>query len=443
MKHAATSVTIEQLVDLMRRSRVLADAEVRAIEEGWPRETGDTADVGRFARWLVARGHLTEYQTAMLLHGHASALFLGPYKLLDRIGKGSLAVVYRAVGPTGEVVALKVLPPSRARDHQLRARFRNEAELACQLHHANVVRAVEAGEANGVHYLVLEYLPGENLREAIKHRGPLPIGDVVHIARQTLAGLQYLFEQGLVHRNLEPANLMLALPPGIDARTAPLRSATVKILDTSLSRSVFEETIPGGTGSSRLTYEGQLVGTPEYLAPEQARDAHACDSRADLYGLGCVLYHALTGAPPFQDPSPLGVVIRHAVEQPRPVAELRSDVPVVLSQMLDCLLAKDPDARFATPAEALAALPANLEAMPAARPAPTIPIAAPVEPQPTTQLPAAEIASIPISPPFDEVPDRLRARPRPASFWQAMLLGALILLFAQSAGWMLAYLLFL
>src|ERR1700686_188217 len=108
MKHAATPVTIDQLVEQIRRSRVLAEAEVRAIEERWPREAGNTADVARFARWLVARGHLTEYQTAMLLHRHAAALFLGPYKLLDRIGRGSLAVVYRAVGPTGEVVALKV-----------------------------------------------------------------------------------------------------------------------------------------------------------------------------------------------------------------------------------------------------------------------------------------------------------------------------------------------
>jgi serine/threonine protein kinase len=228
---------------------------------------------------------------------------------------------------------------------------------------------------------------------------------------------------------------------GSDARTAPLRSATVKILDTSLSRSVFEETIPGGTGSSRLTYEGQIVGTPEYLAPEQARDAHACDTRADLYGLGCVLYHALTGAPPFQDPSPLGVVIRQAVEQPRPVAEVRSDVPVVLTQLLDRLLAKDPDARFATPAEALAALPANVEAMPTAAPVFQAVIVGPAEPNVTIEL--VPIASIPISPTFDDERVRSLPRRRVTSFWLAMLLGALILLLAQSAAWMLAYLLFL
>jgi eukaryotic-like serine/threonine-protein kinase len=298
----------------------------------------------------------------------------------------------------------------------------------------------------------------------------LPIADVVHIARQTLAGLQYLFEQGLVHRNLEPANLMLALPAGSDTRTAPLQSATVKILDTSLSRSVFEETIPGGTHSSRLTYEGQLVGTPEYLAPEQARDAHACDIRADLYGLGCVLYHALTGAPPFQDSSPLGVVIRQAVEPPRPVAEIRSDVPVVLTQLLDRLLAKDPDARFATPAEALAALPANMEATPvavpvfqsvivgpaepkvtielvaipdAARPEPAIPVAAPSAPNPPPQLAAEDIALIPVSPAFNGQRFSPLPRSQATYFWLAMLLGAFILLLAQSAAWMLAQLLVL
>jgi serine/threonine protein kinase len=482
MKPSATPTTPAQLVELIRHSGVLSPAEVQAIEERWPRDAGDTTDVGRFARWLVARGYLTEYQTALLLHGHTAALFVGPYKLLDRIGRGSLAVVYAATRTPGELVALKVLPPSRARDRRLRARFQHEAVVACQLGHPNIVRALEAGEADGVHYLALEYLLGENMREAIERRGPLPIADVLHVARQTLAGLQYLFAQGLVHRNLEPANLMLVWPAGSDIRTAPLQSATVKVLDTSLSRSLFAESVPEGGGHSRLTFEGQLVGTPEFLAPEQARDAGAADIRSDLYSLGCMLFHALTGAPPFQDSSPLGVVIRHAVETARPIRELRGDVPVALAQTIGRLLAKDPADRFATPADVAAALPEKIEEKPAAvlvappaaprvaRPVHPKTILAPpkpatpadlavevTEPSITVELvPAAKPALPPVAPaavpidvelapipPPSPVPPPRTAEPRRLSVWLFVLLGGLGLLAVQVFAWLLAHLVFL
>lgn len=488
MKPSPAPTTAAQLVELIRHSGVRDPAELHAIEERWRREAGETDDVARFARWLVARGYLTEYQTALLLHGHTAALFLGPYKLLDRIGRGSLAVVYRAVRDADTMVALKTLPPSRARDRRLRARFRNEAKLACQLRHPNVVRAVESGEAHGIHYLVLEYLPGENLREAIERRGPLPVADVLHIARQTLAGLQYLFEQGLVHRNLEPANLMLAMPAGSDIRSTPLTSAAVKILDTSLSRSLFEESVPDhGAGHSRLTFEGQLLGTPEYLAPEQARDAHAADIRADLYSLGCILFHALTGTPPFQDASPLGVVIRHAAELPRPLRELRGDVPVALAQTIARLLAKDPADRFATPAEVAAALPetpvnapvitaalvaaaavphtarpAVAKAVAIARPMAEakvpLPPAAPIEPSITVELVPAAKPAMPVLPPpaaraaepidvelapIPPLPSGNTAPRRGANPWLFLLLGGLGLLLVQFFAWLLAQVLFL
>ena len=492
MKPSPIPTTAAQLVELIRHSGVLSPAELQAVEERWPRDAGDTADVGRFARWLVARGHLTEYQTAWLLHGHTRAVFLGPYKLLGRIGRGDLAVVYHAVrvrlpksSATSEVseeaVALKVLPPSRARDRRLRARFYHEAELACQLRHPNVARAIEAGEADGVHYLVLEYLLGENLREAIEHRGPLPVADVLHIARQTLAGLQYLFEQGLVHCNLEPANLLLVLPAGSDIRSAPLKTATVKILDTSLSRSLFEDSIGDSEAAqSRLTYEGQLIGTPEYMAPEQARDAHTADIRADLYSLGCILFHALTGAPPFQDASTLSVVIRHAVERPRPVRELRPDVPVALAQAIGRLLAKEPADRFATPTDVAAALPEKVEETPViaavlvASPAaprvarPAIPKAATAAPQPVAPaapaitvelvpaakpaLPAAapaialaaepldaELLSIPLTPGPDLSPTGA-ARQRGVNRWLYLFLGGFGLLLVQLIAWLVAHL---
>ncbi len=293
MKRPASALTLPDLIEVIRGSGLLSEAAVRAIEVQWQPRSDGPADLAGCARWLAAQGYLTEYQLALLMHGHAAALVLGRYRLLDRIGRGSLAVVYKALGPQGQTVALKVLSPSKAKDPQLLARFRHEAELACELHHPNVVRAFEADEAGGMHFLALEYLPGENLREALERRGSLPVADVVHLARQTLDGLQYLFEQGLVHRNLEPSNLMLTVPPA-DAAPAQ-RGTTVKILDTSLSRSLFEESMPAGASQSRLTHERQLLGNPEYLAPEQARNARTCDIRADLYSVGCIYYHALAG----------------------------------------------------------------------------------------------------------------------------------------------------
>jgi tRNA A-37 threonylcarbamoyl transferase component Bud32 len=471
-------MTVARFTALMRTSKLLSDAQVQTVEERWKQEAVDADNVAALTRWLVAEKHLTEYQASQLVHGQLGALFLGPYELCDRIGRGKLAIVYKAVHRDGQTVALKVLPPSRARDPHLLARFRNEAMLACELNHPNVVRAFEAGEAGGVHFLVLEYLRGENLRETIERRGRLPPDDVAHLGRQLLAGVQYLFEQGFVHRNLEPANLMLAVSRGGDPKPNSLLGATVKILDTSLSRCLFEESIPAGEGQCRLTHERQLLGTPEYMAPEQARDPRSTDIRADLYSVGCILYHALTGAPPFHAASPVEVVIRHAVDPPRPLREIRADVPVELARLVERLLAKNPDDRFAAPFAAVEALdgnsttvPASLAAEAPAQTALAVPLAAPAV-QAVLVAPAANSrrvgASVPVAVPNPVAPlavpvslvamapvavepdpidmttpcesGPFATRYRPTNVWVYLILGALGMLAAQFVGWMIAYL---
>ncbi len=354
--------SVDTVCNLLTRSRLLSAGDVQALRQRWLGEAKESAgDVGQFSRWLVANHYTTEYQAALLLRGHADHFFLDQYKLLDRIGKGRMAGVYKAVHHLGQVVAIKVLPPSKARDPQLLARFQREARLALRLKHPNVVRAFQVGEARGLHYLVLEYLEGETLDEVLRRRSRLPPPEAVRLIYQALLGLQHIHELGLVHRDLEPANLML-VPPRTAGMPDNTLHATVKILDIGLGRALFDETTPGAADNFQLTNEGALIGNPDYLAPEQARDAHKSDIRADIYSLGCVLYQALAGQPPFPDTNLVRQLVRHATETPRPLKELNPAVPEGLQQITDWMLAKDPAQRYPTPERAAQALQVFLAA---------------------------------------------------------------------------------
>jgi serine/threonine protein kinase len=356
------SLSVENVCGLMIRSRLLAPEAVKSAYQRWLEEAKNGAgEVSRFAKWLVSRQYLTEYQAALLLRGHADSFFLGDYKLHDRLGRGRMAGVYKAVHSLGQVVAIKVLPPSKAKDQQVLARFLREARLAIRLKHPNVVRTFQVGQAGTVNYLVMEFLEGETLEEVLKRRGKLPPAEGVRLIHQALLGLDHIHGQGLVHRDLKPANLMLvpARLPGSPDTT--LRSF-VKILDIGLGRALFDESLMAEAGESNLTTEGAVMGTPDYLAPEQARNAHAVDIRADIYSLGCVLYHVLSGQPPFPDTNLINQIYRHATENPRPLRDLNPAVPDGLQQILDWMMAKDLSQRYPTPARAAQALQVFLAA---------------------------------------------------------------------------------
>src|SRR5262249_49068698 len=156
----------------------------------WLRDEGEADDPAKFCKWLVAMRYLTEYQAALLARGHVERFFLNDYKLLDRIGAGGMAGVYKAVHRLGQTVAIKVLPPSKAKDARKCARFQREGRLALRFKHPNIVRTFQLAEDDGVHYLVMEYLEGETLEEVIKRRGPLPPAEVVHVIYQALIGLE-------------------------------------------------------------------------------------------------------------------------------------------------------------------------------------------------------------------------------------------------------------
>jgi serine/threonine protein kinase len=351
-------LTVENVYALLARSKLLAPEEAQAMFDRWQGEAKDAAaDPAKFAAWMVANRYVTEYQAALLGRGFADGFFLNDYKILDRLGKGRMAGVYKAVHRLGQVVAIKVLPPSKAKEPNLLSRFRREGRLAERLKHANIVRTYQLGVADGVHYLVMEYLEGETLEDVLARRRHLAPPEAVRIIYQALRGLQHVHEQGLVHRDLKPANLMLV---GSTGGETTLRS-TVKLLDIGLGRVLSEE-----RGESRsdpnLTTEGVLLGTPDYMAPEQARDPRAADIRSDIYSLGCVLYHMLAGQPPFPDTNIISQMIRHASDPAPPLRDSNPAVPDGLQQIVDWMMAKDPSARYPTPERAAQALQVFLTA---------------------------------------------------------------------------------
>jgi hypothetical protein len=279
------------------------------------------------------------------------------YRVEQLLGVGGMGAVYRARHLLMErTVALKVINRNLVGNPAAVDRFRREMRAAAQLAHPNIVTAHDAEQAGDTHFLVMEYVEGRSLARLLADNGPLPVAQACDCVRQAALGLQHAFEQGMVHRDLKPHNLILT--PG----------GQVKILDFGLARFVVESIAPGAeaeariaadqhqTAPERLTEVGTVMGTPDYIAPEQARNAHAADVRADIYSLGCTLYELLAGRPPFPDGTPLEKVMAHLDRKTAPVTAVRPEVPGEVAGIVERMLAKEPGQRYQTPAEVAAAL---------------------------------------------------------------------------------------
>ncbi len=278
------------------------------------------------------------------------------YRVLGLVGQGGMGAVYRAEHRHMErLVALKVIHPGLMPSLATVQRFRQEVRAAARLQHPNIVTAYDAEEAGGLHFLVMEHVEGRSLADLVRERGPLPIGEACDYARQAALGLQHAHEQGMVHRDIKPHNLMVR-PAG-----------QVKILDFGLARLArgAEEAAPRPEGSANaLTGAGAVLGSADYIAPEQAADPRAADIRADIYSLGCTLYFLLAGSPPFPEGTVQDKLAWHA-QEPLP---LLPDVPEGLAALLARLTAKAPADRLAIPAEVAEALaPFSDSAGPAAK----------------------------------------------------------------------------
>jgi tRNA A-37 threonylcarbamoyl transferase component Bud32 len=295
------------------------------------------------AEELVRRGWLTAFQKELILAGKADELVLGKYVLLDKIGEGGMGAVYKARHRVLKAVrAIKVIRPDRLSGPAAVDRFYREAEVVAKLHHPNIILAHDADKHGNVHYFVMEYAPGADLGQLLQRCGPLPAADACAYIRQAALGLEHARERGLIHRDIKPSNLLVTM------------DGHVKLLDLGLARicAAEEET----SSNAPLTQDGAVMGTPDYMAPEQAEDSRRVDIRADLYALGCTLYHVLTGRPPFPGGSVMEKLIKHRLEEPRPIEALRGDLPEGLGPIVRKMMAKNADQRFQTPAEVAAAL---------------------------------------------------------------------------------------
>jgi serine/threonine protein kinase len=291
---------------------------------------------------LVAEGLITRFQADQMLRGRWRNFILGgKYTILEPLGAGGMGTVYLCSHRImRRPVAVKVLPAGQADDPGAVERFQREAQAVAQLRHPNIVGAHDIDRDGKFHFLVMEYIDGVSLQELVKRRGPMDPERAAHYMHQAALGLQHAHEAGLVHRDVKPANLLVD------------RTGVVKILDLGLARFFHDK-----KESLTQKYDGNVVlGTADYLAPEQAVDSHNVDIRCDIYSLGITFYFLLAGHSPFQDGSVAEKLIWHQVRQPTPIREIRPDVPEGLAAVLAKMIAKEPARRYQTPAELAEAL---------------------------------------------------------------------------------------
>lgn len=285
----------------------------------------------------------------------------GQYLLLRQIGRGGMGAVYQALHLHLErMVAIKVLSADRMKDKDAVSRFEREMRAVGRLEHPHIVRAMDAGEHEGVHFLVMEYVHGPDVSTVISRVGELRFEDACEIARQAAVGLDYAHRRGLVHRDIKPSNLMISVSPDA-VQHAHDEPAVVRVLDFGLAlleddRGIAIAGLSSPAVFSELTSTGQLMGTLDYIAPEQVDNSHDVDVRADIYSLGATLFKLLSGRAPFSDSLPMKRLEAITTQDAPLLSTVRADLPAGLSELLQRMLARDPDTRFQTPAEVAAAL---------------------------------------------------------------------------------------
>lgn len=331
-------VTLAQFIKCLADSGVIPPEELSQFQRGLPPQKRPRS-AEDLAKQLVLAGRLTRYQASLLYQAKSRGLVLGQYIVLDKIGAGGMGQVFKAQHKhMKRVVALKVLPAAATESRQAVKRFQREVQAAARLVHPNIVTAYDADEADGIRFLVMEYVDGHDLGTICRKRGSLPVHLVLHCIVQAARGLDYAHSQGVVHRDVKPGNLLIN------------ESGVVKILDLGLAR--LEETAT--ETNDKLTQRGSVIGTPDYMAPEQAEDAHAADRRADIYSLGCTMHRLLMGAPPYVGTTLMLKLMAHR-EHPIPsLCAGRSDVPPQLDAVFRRMLAKRPEDRYPSMVEVIA-----------------------------------------------------------------------------------------
>jgi len=306
--------------------------------------SGAKAKPASLCLWLVGKGWLTDWQAEQLLAGRTD-FHLGKYKLLDQIGAGGVGQVYRAEqGGLGRVVALKVLLAEALRQPGSLARFQREVQAAASLSHPNIVAVYDADAHRETQFLVMEYVAGKDLSRLLKEQGPLRIDWAAECIRQAAWGLQHAHKRGLVHRDIKPSNLLLLC----DADGQPEQ---VKVLDLGLARVMHD--VPD---AEELTQENQILGTPDYISPEQAENTHEVDIRADIFSLGVTFFKLLTNELPYPGKSVMEKLMARARRDAPPPSKFRPEISPELDAVVAKMLARELGDRYQTPEEVALAL---------------------------------------------------------------------------------------
>tara|TARA_R110002072_G_scaffold303069_1_gene492623 strand:- start:125484 stop:129218 length:3735 start_codon:yes stop_codon:yes gene_type:complete len=338
-------ISAESFLSLIQQSGLVEEDRLQREVDSLEAQGHNVAEASSLADSLVERDLLTEWQAEKLLRGKHKGFTLGKYRLRRLLGKGGMSSVYLAEHVLmRRQCAIKVLPIKRVEDTSYLARFHREARAVASLDHPNIVRAYDIDhETEGdkdIHFLVMEYVDGESLHDCVKDKGPLSLDDTAEFFRQAALGLENAHKNGLIHRDVKPGNLLID------------RSEVVKVLDLGLAR--FSEV----TDDNPLTlaHDEKVLGTADFLAPEQAMDSHTADHRADIYGLGCTAYFALTGYPPFREGTLTQRLMFHQTKEPPALAGERPEIGntprgVELDKIVHRMMAKKPDERFQTMGE--------------------------------------------------------------------------------------------
>ena len=323
-----SELTGKQFLELLRKSKLLHETRLRKISEVIEKQ-GSISPTKLAAR-MVRDQWITRWQAEKLLTKRYKGFFIGKYRLRDHIGSGGMSHVYLAEHMMIQrPVALKVLPPAKQKDELYLDRFLREAKAAAQLDHPNIVRAYDVDVQGHLHYLVMEYVEGTTLFQLVKESGPLAFDRVAQYISESARGLEHAHRSGLIHRDVKPSNLIVA------------SSGSVKVLDLGLA--LFSDE---NLDNEQLTNPDLVVGTADYLSPEQARQSHEVDHRADIYSLGCTMYYLICGRPPFPGGSFTQRILKHQIDKPDSIISLRDDCPAELVAICERMMEKSPSDRF-------------------------------------------------------------------------------------------------
>jgi serine/threonine protein kinase len=344
--------TTDELLDLVRKSELVPAQRLAAFVT-----RATAASTARSPRemigMLIAAGLITHFQAEQFLQGKWRGFTIGKYRVLERLGSGGMGTVYLCEHlQVGRKVAIKVLPTSQAHNPSALGRFYREARAAGVMDHPNLVTAHDIDQDGALHFLVMDYVDGSSLQYIVARFGAMAPIRAAHCIRQAAQGLQHSFQAGWLHRDVKPANIMLE------------RNGTIRVLDLGLARFLHDN-----TDLLTLQYDNtNVLGTADYVSPEQALDSHDVDIRTDVYSLGATFYFLLTGQPPFPEGKIAQKLIWHQVRQPTPVRQLRPEVPEGIAAIVDRMMEKNPAHRYQTPAEVIEALrPWTTELMPPPR----------------------------------------------------------------------------